>query len=78
MSSYDKNTIVNSLYNGAVLSVIVIGYSMIAKSILKTNTVDLDKFNFKDVAKFAVVITASSYTQDMLVANGILPAVIMK
>ena len=42
MSSYDKNTIINNLYNGAVLSVIVIGYSMLAKSILKVKTVDLD------------------------------------
>ena len=78
MSGYDTNTIVNSLYDGAIVSAFTIGYGMIAKKLLKTKTPSLEKFDVYDTAKLTGLIAASTVTRDMLVSKGYIPDKIMK
>ena len=74
----NTNDTVNMLYTGAVLSGLVIGYTMLANKMFKIKSVNLDKIDVKDLAKLSLIITGASYTQSMLIKKGVLPAEIMK
>ena len=70
----NTNDTVNMLYTGAVLSGLVIGYTMLANKMFKIKSVNLDKIDVKDLAKLSLIITGASYTQSMLIKKGVLPA----
>ena len=44
----DKKSIVNDLYQAAVISVLAVGYSMLGKKILKITPPTIQKFDLED------------------------------
>ena len=44
----DKKSIVNDLYQAAVISVLAVGYSMLGKKILKMTPPSVQKFDLED------------------------------
>ena len=68
----EKN-IMNTVYHAAVIGGLSVGYSMIAKRLMKMKAADLDKLNVEDSVKLVAVISASIATKDFLVKQGIIP-----
>ena len=68
----DKKSIVNDLYQAAVISVLAVGYSMLGKKILKM-TPSIQKFDLEDMGKLVTIIAASEMTREYLIKQKILP-----
>ena len=47
----EKKSIVNDLYQAAVISVLAVGYSMLGKKILKITPPNVQKFDLEDMGK---------------------------
>ena len=69
----DKKSIVNDLYQVAVISVLAVGYSMFGKKILKVSPPSVQKFDLEDMGKLVAVIAASEMTREYLIKQKILP-----
>ena len=69
----DKKSIVNDLYQAAVISVFAVGYSVLRKKILKMAPPSIWKFDLEDTGKLAVVVAASEMTREYLIKQKILP-----
>ena len=69
----DKKSIVNYLYQAAVISVLAVGYSMLGKKILRMTPPSIQKFDLEDKGKLAVIIAALEMTREYLVKQKILP-----
>ena len=54
----DKKSIVNDLYQAAVISVLAVGYSMLGKKILKMTPPSIQKFDLEDTEKLVAIIAA--------------------
>ena len=60
----DKKSIVNDLYQAAVISVLAVGYSMLGKKILKMTPPSIQKFDLKDTRKLVAIVAASEMTRE--------------
>ena len=60
----DKKSIVNDLYQAAVISVLAVGYSMLGKKILKVSPPSIQKFDLEDTGKLVAIIAASEMTRE--------------
>ena len=69
----DKKSIVNDLYQAAVISVLTAGYSMLGKKILRMSPPSVQKFNLEDKGKLVAIIAASEMTREYLIKQKILP-----
>ena len=69
----DKKSIVNDLYQAAVISVLAVGYSMLGKKILKMTPPSVQKFDLEDTGKLVVIVAASEMTREYLIKQKILP-----
>ena len=69
----DKKSIVNDLYQAAVISVLAVGYSMLEKEILKVSPPSIQKFDREDMGKLVAIIAASEMTREYLIKQKILP-----
>ena len=58
----DKKSIVNDLYQAAVISVLAVGYSMLGKKILKMTPPSIQKFDLEDMGKLVAIVAASEMT----------------
>ena len=58
----DKKSIVNDLYQAAVISIFAVGYSMLGKKILKVTPPSIQKFNLEDTGKLFAIVVASEMT----------------
>ena len=56
-----------SIYHGAIISALAIGFTIIRKSIIKMNPQSLGKFDFKDGAKFVIILALSDFTKGYLI-----------
>ena len=52
----DKKSIVNDLYQAAVISVLAVGYSMLGKKILKVSPPSIQRFDLEDMGKVVTII----------------------
>ena len=68
----DKKSIVNDLYQVAVISVLAVGYSMLGKKILKMTPPSIQKFDLEDTEKLVAIVAASEMTREYLIRQ-ILP-----
>ena len=59
----DKKSIVNDLYEVAVISVLAVGYSMLGKKILHVAPPSVQRFNLEDMGKLVAIIAASEMTR---------------
>ena len=55
----DKKSIVNDLYQVAVISVLAVCYSMLGKKILKVSPPSFQKFDLEDTGKLVAIVAAS-------------------
>ena len=69
----DNKSIVDDLYQVAVISVFVIGYSMLSKKILNIAPPSIQKFNLEDTGKLVAIVIASEMTREYLIKQKILP-----
>ena len=58
----DKKSIVNDLYQAAVISVFAVGYSMLEKKILKMTPPSIQKFDLEETGKLVAIAAASKMT----------------
>ena len=71
----DKKSIVNDLYQAAVMSVLAVGYLMLGKRILKMTPSSIQKFDLEDTGKLVAIIAASEMTREYLIKQKILPEI---
>ena len=69
----DKKSIVNDLYQGAVISVLVVGYSMLGKKILKIAPPSIQCFDLEDTGKLVAIVAASELTREYFIKQKFLP-----
>ena len=69
----DKKSIVNDLCQTAIVSVFVMGYSMLGKKTLKMTPPSIQKFDLEDTGKLVAIVTASEMTREYLIKQKILP-----
>ena len=69
----DKKSIVNDLYQVAVISVFAVGYSMLCKKILCMAPLSIQKFDLEDMGKLVAIIAASEMMREYLIKQKILP-----
>ena len=69
----DMKSIVNDLYQAAVISVFTVGQSMLGKKIFKMTRLSIQKFDLEDMGKLVAIVTASEMTREYLIKQKILP-----
>ena len=69
----EKKSIVNDLYQAAVISVFAIGYSVLGKKILKMTPPSIQKFDLEDMGKLVAIVTVSEITTEYLIKQKNLP-----
>ena len=62
-----------SIYHGAIVSVLAVGYIMLGKTLVKMNPPSLGKFNIEDGAKLVAIVAMSDFTKDYLIKQKIIP-----
>ena len=56
-----------SIYHGAVISVLAIGYTVLGKTLIKMSPPSLSKFDVEDGVKLVAIVTMSDFTKDYLI-----------
>ena len=69
----DKKSIVNDLYQAAVISVLAVGYSMLGKKILKMTPPSVQTFDLEDTGKLVAIVATSEMTREYFIKQKILP-----
>ena len=69
----DKKSIVNDLYQVAVISVFAVGYSMLGRKILRVAPLSIQKFDLEDMGKLVAITAVSEMTREYLIKQNILP-----
>ena len=69
----DKKSIINDLYQAAVISVLAVGYSMLAKKILQMSPPSVQRFDMEDTGKLISIVAASEMMREYLIKQKILP-----
>ena len=69
----DKKSIVNDLYQAAVISVLAVGYSILGKKIFKITPRSVQKFDLEDTAKLVAIVAVSEMTREYLIKQKTLP-----
>ena len=69
----DKKSVVNDLYQVAVISVFAVGYSMLGKKILHMTPPSIQKFDLEDTGKLVAIVAASEMARECLIKQKILP-----
>ena len=62
-----------SVYHGAVISVLAIGYTMLGKALIKMSPPSLSKFDVEDGVKLAAIVAMSDFMKDYLIKEKIIP-----
>ena len=65
----DKRSILNDLYQAAVISVFAIGYLMLGKKILKMTPASIQEFDLRDTGKLVAIIAASNIRRESISSN---------
>ena len=75
VENYTKD-IKESVYHGAVVSALSIGYTMLGKTLIKMSPPSLSKFDIEDSVKLVAIVALSDFTKDYpikqkIIANNI-------
>ena len=62
-----------SVYQGAVISGLAIGCTMLGKTLIKMSPSSLNKFDIEDGVKLVAIIAMSNFTKDYLIKQKIIP-----
>ena len=69
----DKKSVVNDLYQAAVISFFVVGYSMLGKKIFKMTPLSIQRSDLEDMGKLVGIVATSEMMQEYLIKQKILP-----
>ena len=69
----DKKSIVNDLYQVAVIPVLAVVYSVLGKKILRMTPPSIQKFDLEDTGKLIAIVAASEMTREYLIKQKIFP-----
>ena len=58
-----------SVYHGAVVSALAVGYTMLRKTLIKMSPPSLEKFDVEDGVKLVAIIAISDLTKDYLISK---------
>ena len=72
IENYTKD-IKESIYHGAVVSALAVGYTMLGKSLIKMSPPSLSKFDIEDGVKLVGIIALSDFMKDYLIKQKIVP-----
>ena len=72
VENYTKD-LKESVYHGAVISVLAVGYTMLAKTLVKMSPPSLGKFDIEDGIKLVAIVAISDFTKDYLIKQKIIP-----
>ena len=72
VENYTKD-LKESVYHGAVVSALAIGYTMLGKTLIKMSPPSLSKFNVEDGVKLVSIIALSDFMKDYLIKQKIIP-----
>ena len=62
-----------SVYHGAVVSILGVGYTMLGKTLVKMSPPSLGKFDIEDGVKLVAIVAMSDFTKDYLIKQKIIP-----
>ena len=72
VENYTKD-VKESVYHGAVVSFLAVGYTMLGKTLIKMSPPSLSKFDIEDGVKLVAIIAMSDFMKDYLVKQKIIP-----
>ena len=72
VKNYTKD-LKESIYHGAVVSILAVGYTMLGKTLIKMSPPSLSKFDIEDGVKLVAIIAMSDFTKDYLIKQKIIP-----
>ena len=67
MVENDIKDIKESIYHGAVISALAVGYTMLGKTLIKMSPPSLGKFDVEDGVKLVGIIALSNFMKDYLI-----------
>ena len=62
-----------SVYHGAVISILAIGYTMLEKTLIKMSPPSLSKFDVEDGIKLVGIVAMADFTKDYQIKQKIIP-----
>ena len=62
-----------SVYHGAVVSILAVGYTMLGKTLIKMSPPSRGKFDVEDGVKSVEIVATADFTKDYLVRQKIIP-----
>ena len=65
VENYTKD-LKESVYHGAVVSILAVGYTVLGKMLIKMNPPSFNKFDIGDGVKLVAIIATSDFTKDYL------------
>ena len=72
VENYTKD-LKESVYQGTVVSVLAVGYTMLGKMLVKMSPPSLGKFDIEDGIKLVAIVALSDFTKDYLIKQKIIP-----
>ena len=72
VENYNKD-LTESVYHGAVISILAVGYTMLGKTLVKMSPLSLGKFDVEDGVKLVAIVALSDFTKNYLVKQKIIP-----
>ena len=73
VENYTKD-LKESIYHSAVISILAIGYTMLAKTLIKMSPPSLSKFDVEDGVKLVGIVAMADFTKDYLIKQKIIPS----
>ena len=68
------NNLEESVYHGAVISVLAVGYTMLGKTLVKMSPPSLGKFDVEDGIMLVAIVALSDFTEDYLIKQKLIPS----
>ena len=62
-----------SVYHGAVVSVLAVGYTVLGKTLIMMSPPSLSNYDIEDGMKLGAIVTMSYFTKDYLIKQKIIP-----
>ena len=72
VENYTKD-LKESVYHGAVVGALAVGYTMLGKTLMKMSPPSLGKFDVEDGVKLVAIVAISDFTKDYLIKQKIIP-----
>ena len=72
VENYTKDS-KESVYHGAVVSILAVGYTMLGKTLIKMSPQSLGTFDVEDGVKLVAILAISDFTKHYLIMQKIIP-----